>query len=274
MPLSLPQLDAPPGVRTHCPYCAFQCGTVLSVVEDVPHIAGDPDFPVNAGRLCIKGWTAGELLESPGTTTDAARPRQRRRVAPRDVGRGARCIANAFRRIQSEYGNDAVGVFGSGALTNEKAYLLGKFARVALRTPHIDYNGRYCMSSAAAAGNKRSGSTAACHSPSVTSHCHKRCSVVGSNPFDTLPPIMQWFEKQRANGGRLIVADPRRTPTARAADLHLQLTPGSDLALANGLLFVAIEERLLDDGSSASGRPGSTRYAGPSSSTTRPASND
>ena len=57
---------------------------------------------------------------------------------------------------------------------------------------------------------------------------------------------MQWFEKQKQAGGRLIVADPRRTPTARVADLHLQLTPGSDLALANGLLYVALDEKLLD----------------------------
>jgi len=71
--------------------------------------------------------------------------------------------------------------------------------------------------------------------------------IVGSNPLDTLPPIAQWFERQRATGGRQIVVDPRRTPTARIADLHLQLTPGSDLALANGLLFIAIEERLLDE---------------------------
>ena len=247
MSLSLPQLDAPAGIRTHCPYCAFQCGTVLSVVRGTPHIEGDADFPVNAGRLCVKGWTAGELLNHPD-----------RLLTPLVRGSGGElfsatwdaaidAVANAFRSIQSMHGNDAVGVFGSGALTNEKAYLLGKFARIALRTPHVDYNGRYCMSSAAAAGNKAFGIDRGLPFPVSDIALSRTLFVVGSNSFDTLPPIAQWFEKQLANGGRLIVADPRRTPTARAADLHLQLTPGSDLALANGLLFVAIEERLLDE---------------------------
>jgi assimilatory nitrate reductase catalytic subunit len=239
---STPQLDSPPGTRTHCPYCAFQCGTVLSGDNASSlQIAGDADFPVNAGRLCVKGWTAGELLHHPN-----------RLLTPLVGGKPATwdaaldVVADAFRRVQREYGLDAVGLFGSGALTNEKAYLLGKFARVALRTPHVDYNGRYCMSSAAAAGNRAFGIDRGLPFPVSDIALSRTLFVVGSNPFDTLPPVAQWFEKQRANGGRQIVADPRRTPTARAADLHLQLTPGSDLALANGLLFVAVEERLLD----------------------------
>ena len=247
MSLSLPQLDAPPGVRTHCPYCAFQCGTVLSTVEGTTHIAGDPAFPVNAGRLCVKGWSAGELLNHPDRLTKPLIRGSGGELLPATWDAALDTVADAFRRIPSDYGNDSVGVFGSGALTNEKAYLLGKFARVALRTPHIDYNGRYCMSSAAAAGNKALGIDRGLPFPVSDIALSRTLFVVGSNPFDTLPPIAQWFEKQRAEGGRLIVADPRRTPTARAADLHLQLTPGSDLALANGLLFVAIEERLLHE---------------------------
>jgi assimilatory nitrate reductase catalytic subunit len=241
--LALPQLDSPPGTRTHCPYCAFQCGTVLTTGDSPLSLAitGDADFPVNAGRLCVKGWTAGELLNHPNRLlTPLVRGKPASWAAALDA------TADAFWRIQQEYGNDAVGLFGSGALTNEKAYLLGKFARVALRTPHVDYNGRYCMSSAAAAGNKAFGIDRGLPFPVSDIALSRTLFVVGSNPFDTLPPVAQWFEKQWAGGGRQIVADPRRTPTARAADLHLQLTPGSDLALANGLLFVAIEERQLD----------------------------
>jgi assimilatory nitrate reductase catalytic subunit len=204
-------------------------------------IEGDSEFPVNAGRLCVKGWTAGELLNHPDRLLT---PLVRGEPASWDAALDE--VADAFYRIQAEFGADAVGVFGSGALTNEKAYLLGKFARVALRTPHIDYNGRYCMSSGAAAGNRAFGIDRGLPFPVSDIALSRTILVVGSNPIDTLPPIAQWFEQQRAAGGRLIVADPRRTPTARTADLHLQLTPGSDLALANGLLFVAIEERLLD----------------------------
>jgi assimilatory nitrate reductase catalytic subunit len=149
--------------------------------------------------------------------------------------------------IRNAHGPDANGVFGSGALTNEKAYLLGKFARVVLGTANIDYNGRYCMSSAAAAQNRAFGIDRGLPFPISDIEHAEVVLLVGSNVADTLPPIMQWFDRQKQAGGRIIVADPRRTTTARRADLFLQLTPGTDLALANGLLFVAIEEHLIDE---------------------------
>jgi assimilatory nitrate reductase catalytic subunit len=232
--------------RTHCPYCAFQCGTVLS--GDTPAsvaIGGDEVFPVNAGKLCIKGWSAGELLNTPDRVL-CPLVRTGGTLKPASWESALDLMAEKFQRIQRDCGLDAVGLFGSGALTNEKAYLLGKFARVALRTPHVDYNGRYCMSSAAGAGNKAFGVDRGLPFPVSDIALSRTLLVVGANPFDTLPPIAQWFERQKVNGGRLIVVDPRRTPTARAADLHLANTPGSDLAVANSLLFVAVEERLLD----------------------------
>ncbi|MEO2087903.1 MAG: molybdopterin-dependent oxidoreductase, partial [Gemmataceae bacterium] len=235
-----------PTTRTHCPYCAFQCGTVLS--GDTPAsvaIGGDEAFPVNAGELCIKGWSAGELLNTPDRLLTPL-VRAGGTLTPASWEVALDLVADTIQQIQREHGRDALGLFGSGALTNEKAYLLGKFARVALRTPHVDYNGRYCMSSAAGAGNKAFGVDRGLPFPVSDIALSRTLLVVGANPFDTLPPIAQWFERQRANGGRLIVVDPRRTPTARAADLHLANTPGSDLTLANSLLFVAIEERLLD----------------------------
>ncbi len=235
-----------PTTRTHCPYCAFQCGTVLG--GDSPlsvTVAGDDAFPVNAGKLCVKGWTAGELLNSKERLLTPL-VRSGGTLKPASWAAAIDLIAEKFQNIQRGYGLDAVGLFGSGALTNEKAYLLGKFARVALRTPHVDYNGRYCMSSAAGAGNKAFGIDRGLPFPVSDIALSRTLLVVGSNPFDTLPPIAQWFEKQKANGGKLIVIDPRRTPTARAADLHLFNTPGSDLALANSLLHVAVEERLID----------------------------
>jgi assimilatory nitrate reductase catalytic subunit len=246
--LGLPQLDSSAtSIRTHCPYCAFQCGTLLtSASTGQLQIEGDPDFPVNSGRLCVKGWTAGELLTHPDRLRTPMVRGADGSLVPSSWERALDVIAESIQRIQKRHGADAIGVFGSGALTNEKAYLLGKFARIALRTPHIDYNGRYCMSSAAAAGNRAFGIDRGLPFPVSDIALAQTLFVVGSNPFDTLPPIAHQFEQQRAASGRLVVADPRRTPTARAADLHLQLTPGSDLALANGLLFVAIEEHLLD----------------------------
>jgi assimilatory nitrate reductase catalytic subunit len=207
---------------------------------------GDEEFPVNQGQLCIKGWSAAALLDHAERLTSPLVRAADGRLVPAGWDEALGQVAEALARIRDQHGPEALGVFGSGALTNEKAYLLGKFARVALRTPHVDYNGRYCMSSAAAAGNRAFGIDRGLPFPVSDIAEAEVILLAGSNVADTLPPIMQWFEKQKQAGGRLIVADPRRTATARFADLHLQLTPGSDLALANGLLYVALEEKLLD----------------------------
>ena len=216
---------------THCPYCALQCAMTITAV---PRPAVAPrDFPVNRGGLCQKGWTSAELLDSP-----------ERILAPR-IGPAASSWEEAvshvtarIRRIQERHGNDAVAVFGSGALTNEKAYLLGKFARVALKTSQIDYNGRFCMSSAAAAGNRAFGLDRGLPFPVTDLDDADLIVLAGANPAETMPPLMSHLR-----GARLIVVDPRRTPTARAAlrngGLHLQPAPGTDLALALGLLHVA-----------------------------------
>ncbi len=156
-------------------------------------------------------------------------------------------IAAETRRIQLEFGRDAVGMFGGGGLTNEKAYLLGKFARVALRTSQIDYNGRFCMSSAASAAIKAFGVDRGLPFPLADIPHAETILLIGSNIAETMPPVMQYFQMQAKNGGSLIVVDPRATPTALAATIHLQITPGTDAALANGLLHLAIRERYIDE---------------------------
>ncbi|QEL13504.1 molybdopterin oxidoreductase family protein [Limnoglobus roseus] len=232
-------------LRTHCPYCAYQCGIRMSDAAEA--ILGDPHFPVNNGQLCIKGWSAGALLRHPQRlTTPLVRDSRKDDFRPADWDEALDRIADAMRRTREQYGPDANAMFGSGALTNEKVYLLGKFARLALGTANIDYNGRYCMSSAAGGNNRAFGVDRGMPFPVNDIGEAELIVLIGSNCADTLPPIMQWFQKQKANGGRVIVIDPRRTSTARSADLHLQTTPGTDLALANGLLYLAIELDLLN----------------------------
>ncbi len=235
-------------LRTHCPYCAYQCGILLGEGDGQPErVMGDPHFPVNNGQLCIKGWTCHTLLRHPQRVTTPLvrdKPSQPFQTASWDYALDL--IADKLTKIRAESGADANGVFGSGALTNEKAYLLGKFARIALNTAQIDYNGRYCMSSAAAGQNRAFGIDRGMPFPVEDIEYAEVVFLSGSNAADTLPPIMQWFDRQKQNGGRLIVSDPRRTATARSADLFLQLTPGTDLALSNGMLAVAIEEGLID----------------------------
>ena len=211
-------------------------------------ISGNTKFPVNKGRLCVKGWSAGAMLDHPERVLHPL-VRDARGVLVRATWDEALdYIARGFERVQQRYGRDAVGVFGGGSLTNEKAYLLGKFARVALGTSNIDYNGRFCMSSGAVAGIRAFGLDRGLPFP-LGDIAHARAILlVGSNAAETMPPVMQYFEAQLADGGKLLVADPRRSLTAQWATRHLALRPGSDTALANGLVHVLIRDRLLDGG--------------------------
>ena len=231
---------------THCPYCAFQCGLRVSGSDGVLAIAGDADFPVNRGALCIKGFTAADTLEHPERLRTPLVRSRAGELEPASWEEALDRIVAGIRAAQESHGADAVGVFGGGSLTNEKAYLLGKFARVALGTRHIDYNGRFCMSSAAGAAIRAFGVDRGLPFPVADIADADVILLVGSNPAETMPPLMQYFQAQRASGGSLIVADPRRTLTAKASTLHLRLTPGTDAALANGLLHLILEEGAVD----------------------------
>ena len=205
------------------------------------------DFPTNRGGLCQKGWTAAALLDHPERlTTPLLRRTKRDRLAPASWDEAMDFIAAGIARLWAEDGRDTVAVFGGGGLTNEKAYALGRFARTTLRTRFIDYNGRFCMSSAAAAGTRAFGLDRGLPFPVSDLATADTLVLVGANPAETMPPLARFLTDQRERGGDLVVIDPRRTPTARRASLHLQPTPGTDLALANALLHLVIAEGWVD----------------------------
>ncbi|WP_199434017.1 molybdopterin oxidoreductase family protein [Qaidamihabitans albus] len=225
-------------VDTHCPYCALQCGMTLSRgagTEVAPR-----DFPANAGGLCQKGWTAPALLTSPARLTTPL-VRVAGELRPASWEAALDLVASRLLEIRAEHGPDAVAVFGGGGLTNEKSYLLGKFARVALGTSQIDYNGRFCMSSAAAAGVRAFGVDRGLPFPLTDLAGADAVLLAGANPAETMPPFLQHLRGAGAKGG-LIVVDPRRTPTAEQANLHLAPAPGTDLALALGILHAAVAD--------------------------------
>lgn len=233
--------------KTHCPYCAFQCGMTMDVLEGgTIQVKADPEFPVNRGQMCIKGFNSATLLNHPERVTVPLIRREDGTLRESTWSEALSFVAERLQAIKERFGADANGAFGSGALTNEKAYLLGKFVRVALGSSQIDYNGRYCMASAAAGQNRAYGLDRGLPFPVSDIGETKALMLWGSNCAETMPPIMQWMQRQREQGGKLIVVDPRRTETARTADLHLALTPGSDLALGNGLLALAIEMGFVD----------------------------
>jgi len=231
---------------THCPYCALQCAQRLG---GDPLAAEPRQFPTNLGGMCRKGWTSAELLR---VADRIASPLRRAGNGFEEVSwdEALDDIAARVRAIGDEHGSDAVAVFGGGGLTNEKAYQLGKFARLALRTRMIDYNGRFCMSSAAAAANRGLGIDRGLPFPLADLQDGDAVLLLGSNLADTMPPSVQHLGPVRERGG-LVVVDPRRSATARltedGAGEHVQLVPGTDLVLLLGLLHVVLADGLADD---------------------------
>jgi assimilatory nitrate reductase catalytic subunit len=237
---------------THCPYCALQCAMTLTptAVGTGIVIAGR-EFPTNRGGLCKKGWTAAELIASPERILEPMLRGSDGGFAPVSWNDALDLVADRLRQSRALHGADSVGVFGGGGLTNEKAYQLGKFTRIALGSSRIDYNGRFCMSSAAAAGNRAFGLDRGLPFRVEDLDAAETVLLLGSNVAETMPPFIAHLEGARAAGG-LVVVDPRRSATARLAEdgagIHIQPTPGSDLILLLGLTHIVIAEKLGDTG--------------------------
>ncbi|MFJ8665456.1 molybdopterin oxidoreductase family protein [Streptomyces sp. NPDC093600] len=235
-------------IPTHCPYCALQCGMSLSPAAGSVEVVERTDFPVNRGALCGKGRTAPAVLSSRVRLTEPlVRCPDTGVLKPATWEEALSAVADGLHRTRADHGPDAVGVFGGGGLTNEKAYALGKFARLVLATSQIDYNGRFCMSSAAAAHHRAFGLDRGLPFPLEDIPRTGCVILVGSNLAETMPPALRYLTELKENGGKLIVVDPRRTRTAEHADLHLAPRPGTDLALALGLLHLVVAEGRTDE---------------------------
>src|SRR6185437_2596432 len=235
-------------VQTHCCFCGQQCGIQLKV-KDNEVIGFEPweDFPFNKGMLCPKG--VRRYLQSShhdrltsSYFRDPSRPDGFRAV-PYDEA--IRRVAAEIARIQSQYGNDAFAVLGGASMTTEKCYLLGKFARVCLKTRYIDYNGRLCMVSAAA-GNKKAFGIDRAGNPMSDIPLAEVIWIGGANVAECAPITTSYVWQARENGARIINVDPRITPLARTCDLILPVKPGRDAALFAGVLHLMIERDWLD----------------------------
>ncbi|MGZ6784311.1 MAG: molybdopterin oxidoreductase family protein [Nocardioidaceae bacterium] len=234
------------GTRTHCPYCSLQCGMRLTGRRSV-EVAGWSEFPVNEGALCRKGWTSAALLrDRERLTSPLVRDPATGEFRQAGWDEALDLVADRLRDTQRRHGPDAVAVFGGGGLTNEKAYSLGKFARAVLGTSAIDYNGRWCMSAAASAGTRAFGVDRGLPFPLSDLERTDVLVLVGSNLAETMPPAARHLDRLRERGGTVVVVDPRRTPTADRADLFVQPVPGTDLALALGLLHVVVAGGYVD----------------------------
>jgi assimilatory nitrate reductase catalytic subunit len=233
-------------VKTHCCFCGQQCGIQLKV-RDNRVIGFEPweDFPYNQGMLCPKGVKRYLQGNHPDRLL-APLMRTPEGFRPASWDEALNVTARRLRELQEKYGPDSVAVYGGASLTTEKSYLLGKFARVALGTRHIDYNGRLCMVSA---GTAYKGALGVDRAPNPWSDIPKAevVFIIGANIGECAPITTDYVWRARDNGARLIVADPRFTPIARNADLFLPVRPGTDLALLMAILHVIIRDRLTDN---------------------------
>ncbi|MFK0312887.1 molybdopterin-dependent oxidoreductase [Pseudomonas sp. NPDC090233] len=226
-------------VRSVCPYCGVGCGIVMSVADGkVIKVSGDKQHPSNFGRLCTKGLTAHIPLTAPGRMESAFVRQQRDHEPARSsVDQAITQAAERLRSIIDQHGPDAVALYVSGQMSLEAQYLANKLAKGFIRTRHIESNSRLCMASASSGYKLSLGADG----PPGSYQDFERAEVflvIGANMADCHPILFLRLLDRVKAGAKLIVVDPRRTATADKADLFLQVRPGSDMALLNGLLHL------------------------------------
>ncbi|MCX4824799.1 bifunctional nitrate reductase/sulfite reductase flavoprotein subunit alpha [Streptomyces sp. NBC_01142] len=241
-------------VRTVCSYCGVGCGLVLDIASGpdgnrkVLKASGDKAHPANFGRLCTKGATTADMLAAPGRLTTAlVRPERGAEPTPVRVDEAITGTARRLRTIIDEHGPDAFAFYVSGQMSLEAQYLANKLAKGFIGTNQIESNSRLCMASAGTGYKLSLGADGPPGSYQDFEHADV-FFVIGSNMADCHPILFLRLMERVKAGAKLIVVDPRRSATADKAGLFLQIKPGTDLALLNGLLHLLYENGDTDAG--------------------------
>ncbi len=247
--------DTTSTTRAACSYCGVGCGITVSAAGTpdaarargaVAKVSGDKAHPANHGRLCTKGATHAELMAAPGRMTTAyVRPARGEAAVPVPLDTAVAEAAQRLRTIIDEHGPDAVALYVSGQMSTEAQYLANKLTKGYLRSIHIESNSRLCMASAGTGYKQSLGADGPPGSYEDFDHTDL-FFVIGSNTADCHPILFLRMADRLKQGARLIVVDPRRNATADRADLFLQIRPGTDLALLNGLLHLLVADGLID----------------------------
>jgi len=218
-------------VPTTCPYCGTGCGFNL-VVKDKKVVGVAPWHrnPVNEGKLCPKGNYAWEFINAPDRLTTPLIKKDGKFVEA-SWDEAYKLIASRFKSFKPE----EIQCLSSARVSNEENYLMQKFARAVLKTPNVDHCARLCHSSTVVGLPAAFGSGAMPNS--IADIGESKCIfVLGSNTFENHPLIGRQIMLAKKRGGKLIVADPRITPTAKQADLYMSFYSGTDVAILNGIM--------------------------------------
>lgn len=231
---------------TTCPYCGVGCGVLAGATGPtaLAPVSGDPQHPANHGRLCIKGSSLHETLGETGRMLSPEVDGQQT-----DWDQALNQVASRLDSIRRQHGPEAIGFYLSGQLLTEDYYVANKFAKGFIGTPHVDTNSRLCMSSAVASYKRAFGADA-------VPTCYEDLELadllvlVGSNTAWNHPVL---YQRMKAAGvdrpdRKVVLIDPRRTASCELADIHLQLRPGTDALLFNGLLAWLAAESALASG--------------------------
>jgi anaerobic selenocysteine-containing dehydrogenase len=230
-------------VDSTCGYCSVGCGMQLGVKDDrVVSVRGNPEHPVNRGKLCPKGLAEHYAIEAEGR---AKYPLLRKggelvRVSWREaIG----TMVERFRAAQAKHGPDALGVISTGQLVTEEFYTLGKLVQLGFGTRNYDGNTTLCMSTAVAGYKRSFGSDGPPGAYEDLEHADL-ILLIGANVAENHPILCTRIEANKSK--TMIVVDPRVTKTAMMADIYLPVKPRSDLALLNAMLRITIDEELYD----------------------------
>jgi formate dehydrogenase alpha subunit len=233
-------------LHTTCIYCGCGCGLFLHV-EDGRVVGASPSplHPMSQGRLCIKGWLAGDFVGHPDRLKH---PLMRRgeRLARTSWKEALETTASSLRELGNEFGPDSLAVLTSAKGTNEENYLLMKLARAALKTNNVDHVARLCHAPTVTGLSYALGSGAMTNPISSLARADALL-VVGSNTTEQHPLVASYMLQAQSRGAKLIVSDPRRTQIAELADIYLCPRLGTDIAWINAMLNVIVQEGLADE---------------------------
>src|SRR5574340_599159 len=229
--------------NTICPYCGVGCGITLSLVDGKPvKVTGTKDHPVSRGHLCAKGYSALEILGSKKRLTDPMRRKPDGSFEQISWDTAISEIAIKLKNIVAQHGPDSVGFSGGCLCTNEENYLIQKLAR-RIGTNNIESCARLCHQPSLHALKKTVGFGAASNIMS-TMKDSKLLMFVGSSLTDSHPVLTQYVTDAKKNGAKVIDVDPRGPSLSKFADIHLKISPGTDIALFNAMANVIISEGL------------------------------